>query len=69
METIFNEIIPFYSTLEWMNKRQNGKNKMILGATKLEYVPFNSKMNEVGLDVIINSLRKNSINLINFKRK
>jgi hypothetical protein len=69
METIFNEIIPFYSTLEWMNKRQNGKNKMILGTTKLEYVPFNSKMNEVGLDVIINSMRKNNINLINFKRK
>ena len=69
METIFNEIIPFYTTLEWMNKRQNGKNKMILGTTKLEYTPFNSKMNEVGLDVIINSLRKNSINLINFNRK
>jgi hypothetical protein len=69
METIFNEIIPFYSTLEWMNKRQNGKNKMILGGTKLEYVPFNSKMNEVGLDVIINSMRKNNINLINFNRK
>jgi len=69
METIFNEIIPFYSTLEWMNKRQNGKNKMILGTTKLEYTPFNSKMNGVGLDVIINSLRKNSINLINFNRK
>jgi hypothetical protein len=69
METIFNEIIPFYSTLEWMNKRQNGKNKMILGTTKLEYVPFNSKMNEVGLDVIINSMRKNNINLINFNRK
>ena len=58
MDTIISETIPFYNMLLWLNMRTNAKKDMVLGESILENTPFNSVIQNSGLEEIVNSLSK-----------
>jgi hypothetical protein len=68
MKELFSNVIPFYSTLQWLNMRSNGKNKMMVGTSKLEYNPFNEKVKVGGLENILKSISGEELGVINFDR-
>lgn len=67
MEEIFNNITMFYKTLEWLNMRENSHKKMILGKSKLDYKPFMVKINNTGINNVLQNISK-SVKLINIDR-
>lgn len=63
MEEVIKEITMFYGTLEWLNMRSNSCDKMILGTSRLEYMPFIKKINNSGVNNLIKNISDSYIDL------
>jgi hypothetical protein len=69
MEEFLKNIISFYSTLEWLNRRNNSDKNTLLGTSKLEYTPFISKINSCGINSVVKNISNDYVKILNVNRK